>query len=1032
MYQIPLSPYAEVFYYEWKLAQNRTDYNIVFSQEFENEIDIIRLGNAIKRFISENIIFNSHVINYKEKLCWIKNSKIYHVDHLDSTSTNKDILSFIQKTFNLENGPLYRFGVIKKNNKHKLIIVLHHILIDGSSFDYFSDELSNYYNDEYYQNNISIEKQLFSISKLSQSLSINIRTNKKRSKLFWKNKLFDLQPLNLNFLKSITEKENLLTIPERLELSVQELNKISEIRFSFNKQILSKLSQLIKKYNVSPFLYGQCIYAILLHIYTGQDKFCLSYPVAIKEGMDFIYGVQVNINLIPFNFKNIKNILDIINQSKEFIKSLKNNNINHSYLPISDIVSGLNKEILNLSFVQTNFKNKPFIFKGSKAKIDRDTNIDLSNELIFEQEEQNKSINYRVRYRLDKINTFLLNEFIECYKRLFIKILDELITLDDIDQIKNIKSYNFLSKVQHKQLIHIWNNTNQNYPSNKTIQALFEAQVKKTPNNIAAVFEENKLTYKELNERANKLGHYLRGLGVRSETLVVIAVERSIEMIIGILGILKAGGAYVPLDPDYPVERFRVILEDTQAPIIVTDKSICNKLPASFARVVLIDEERHEINQCSLMNLTIYNSSHSLAYVIYTSGTTGSPKGVMIEHKSIVNLAIMQGREFGLTNVKKVKNCLWYASYVFDAHIFEVFTTILHGHIIHIANDEVRHDLELLKKYIQNNDIAIATIPPALLNNRDVLKLELLVVAGDKTEQRILDLYHNKGIKVINAYGPTEITVCSSFNHYNRNGASNIGMPISNTKCYVLDICLNLLPIGAVGELYIGGVGLARGYLNKPEFTAEKFIPNPFQTEKEKQHNKNMRLYKTGDLVRWLPDCHLEYIGRDDFQVKIRGYRIELGEIEKALSSYEGIKKSVVIAKEHNNNTGLLIANKYLAGYYISDIKLDEKEVLRYLSSKLPEYMMPAVLMHIDNLPLTINGKLDRQALPEIGFTSINSYVAPRNQLERRICKIWAEILGLSESEVGIYDDFFKLGGDSILVIRLISKLNEVLNPVVE
>jgi len=400
----------------------------------------------------------------------------------------------------------------------------------------------------------------------------------------------------------------------------------------------------------------------------------------------------------------------------------------------------------------------------------------------------------------------------------------------------------------------------------------------------------------------------------------------------------------------------------------------------------------------------------------------------MIEHKGVVNLAVMQGKAFGLTTPEIVKKCLWFANYVFDAHVSEVYLSILNLHILYIINN-IGLSIEWLNIYIKNNNINIATIPPALLsNNTELLQLNTLIVAGDKAEKQLLDYYTDNNIKVINAFGPTEITVCATLNQYSNNGATNIGSSLNNIKTYILDENMIPLPIGAVGELHIGGVGVGRGYLNKPELTAQKFILNPFQTEEEKIQGKNTRLYKTGDLVRWLPDGNLEYIGRNDFQVKIRGYRIELGEIESALSSYEGIRQSAVLAKEQLDAEGISIDNKYLVGYYVAEKKLEEESILSYLHTKLPEYMIPTRLVYLESFPLTINGKLDRKALPEPEITISEEYLAPRNELESHVCEIWAEVLGIPFDKVGVRDDFFKLGGNSILAIRLTSKLNKKLN----
>ena len=624
-----------------------------------------------------------------------------------------------------------------------------------------------------------------------------------------------------------------------------------------------------------------------------------------------------------------------------------------------------------------------------------------------------------IRY---KKNLLFFNDF-ERYIDIF---------LNGFKQFKANKAnfYQLLASSQDylKLQLSSWHKEDRQCHDNKTVPYLFEEQAKRTPGNIAVIYDNVKLTYKELNKKSNQLANYLRQIhNIKPDTLVALFLNKSEYMLVAILAVLKAGGAYVPIDPHSPDARIKSILNGIK--VILTNEIHQERLKeisvASKLNILAIDNHvfREQLSLQLTTNPKSSLTSDNLAYVVYTSGTTGVPKGVMIHHSGILNLSMMQGREFGLASTKDITNCLWYTNYVFDAHVSEVYTSILNGHTVHIIDGDIRHNLVQLNNYIKTSNIAIATIPPALLNNKVLLELDLLVVAGEKTNREILEKYRSNNIKLINAYGPSETTVCASLNHYCDNGATNIGSPIPNIKCYVLDDKLNLLPIGVIGELYIGGAGLARGYLNKPDFTAEKFIANPFQSKEERSKNKNWRLYRTGDLVRWSADGSLEYIGRNDFQVKIRGYRIELGEIESVLTSYNGISQGAVVSKERIGLDNII--DKYLVGYYVAEDKLEEEEILSYLRSKLPEYMVPTALISLSNLPLTVNGKLDRTALPDLELTNLNScYVEPRDESEVKIRSIWAEALGLSETKISIYDDFFKLGGNSISAIRMVSKLN--------
>ncbi|MDD9337855.1 MAG: amino acid adenylation domain-containing protein [Rickettsiaceae bacterium] len=610
-------------------------------------------------------------------------------------------------------------------------------------------------------------------------------------------------------------------------------------------------------------------------------------------------------------------------------------------------------------------------------------------------------------------------------------MLNELVELEDTKQLHHIKNYNLLSHKQYQQIINNWNDTDKDYPSDKTIQALFEEQVARTPNNIAIVYEETKLTYRQLNERANQLANYLReAYEISPDTLIALCLDRSEHMLIAILGVLKAGGAYVPMDSSYPDERISYILEDTSSKLVLTNEVHKQRLDSlaitttSQVTILAIDDQQVQVLLASHLasNPTTSTTSNNLAYVIYTSGTTGNPKGVMIEHRGVVNTVLSLNGVYDFSKGNKVTA---FTSYVFDVSVSEFFTVLFRSGVLYLLGEKVRTDALLISKYIIDNGINYLYLPPVLLSILPRIKYETLhgiIYAGEPCD---IDTgtYWSSNYKLYNYYGPTEITIYASSKQIIDGDTNLIGSAISNAKCYVLDTNLTPLPIGAIGELYIGGAGLARGYLNRPDLTAEKFIVNPFQSTAEKKLEKNARLYKTGDLVRWLADGNLEYIGRNDFQVKIRGYRIELEEIESVLSSYEGITQSVVLAKEQQGVGEL--GSKYLAGYYVSESKLNEEAILNYLQARLLEYMIPAILVHLERLPLTINGKLDRKSLPDPEFTNIETYVTPRNELENQVCRVLAEVLGLPEDKVSIHDDFFRLGGDSIISIQLVSRLRQ-------
>mgnify|MGYP000098976600 FL=1 len=1031
-----VSPYSYIFYNEWKLNQDQTDYNVVFDQSLEGEINVQTLNEAIKRFVNDHIIFNSHIEDRGGKLYWVKNYKIHELDYFKNKLSDNDILKYISRAFDLEGGPLYRFGLIKiSNNKSRIVIVLHHIIIDGGAFNYFCKEFSSYYNDQYYKSNIfSTNEQLSKISSLSEYLLEYMRLIKKQSNVFWKENLSGVEQLDLTFLKLHNNKSNLLTLSnKKSKLSIQKLSGVDEIRFSFNKSVLSKLNILKSKYRITPYIYGKVIYAILLYKYSSQEKFCISYPAAIAEGMDFIHGSQVNTNIFVFDFSKVNNILDVIEQAKEFIISLRMKDVRHNYLPIYEIVSASNSYLLAQEFAQTNLKNEALNFNGVKATIN-DSDISLSNNFIVEHEILNEKINYLIRYKIDKIDAELINEFISCYKRIYLEILNELINVEGEVPLNYIENYNLLSQEQYKKIINTWNSTEQDYPSEMTIHQMFQEQAEKTPDSIAVVFENSQITYDQLNKRANQLAHYLMKEGIGPEVFVALGADRSIDLVIGILAILKAGGIYVPIDPSHPQERFEYILDNCGANLILTQSYLKEKFSKYKKKIIEIDkwnlfEKEREYNLVSEV------TSSNLAYVIYTSGTTGKPKGIMIEHKQKINHLCITKDEFALSANDVVAQT---ASQCFDISVWQFLSPLIVGARVCIFSAElIQHPSNFLQSLV-NNSITVLQLVPSILNalleatldHTCNTNLRLVIPTGEAVSSFLCKKWFSIfNIPLINAYGPAECSDDVSFyNLYPDNVASHniipIGKALQNTQLYVLDKYMQPLPVAAVGEIYVGGAGISRGYLNRPDHTAEKFVANPFASEEDIKMKRNLRLYRTGDLGMYLSDGNLQYIGRNDFQVKVRGYRIELEEIENVLNLFANIKQSVVVVKEHLGLEGS-VDTKFLVGYYVADNKLDEEVILSYLSSKLPEYMVPSLLVHLERLPLTVNGKLDRASLPEPDFTNRNSYVPPRNELEAQVCEIWAEILNINVDNVGIQDDFFRLGGDSIVSIQLVSRLRQ-------
>ncbi len=592
-----------------------------------------------------------------------------------------------------------------------------------------------------------------------------------------------------------------------------------------------------------------------------------------------------------------------------------------------------------------------------------------------------------------------------------------------------------LTEAERRRLLVDLNETRTDYPLDKCLHHLFEAQVEQTPDAIAVVYESEKLTYRELNARANQLAHYLRGLGVGPESLVGICLERSLEMMVSILGVLKAGGAYVPLDPGYPRRRLAFMLEDCQAAVVLTQQRLAEELGvaelgAGHCEVVCLEAIKERLAQERVENLASGVISDNAAYVIYTSGSTGRPKGVIISHRAIGNHTHWLRDHFGLA----ASDCfLQKTAFSFDAAGTEFYASLLVGARLIMARAGGQQDSSYLARMITEHGVTILQLVPSLLRVlldepefANCESLRRVICAGEalpaELQERFAGCQRLSGAELHNFYGPTEAAIDVSYwPHQHAAGRSivPIGRPLANTQIYLLSRELELLPVGVAGELHIGGENLARGYLKRPELTAEKFIPDPFSEEAGRQ------LYKTGDLARYLPDGNIEYLGRIDNQVKVRGFRIELGEIETALNQHEAVKESVVIAQED------VQGNKRLVAYVVIDPASSlsgpsSKELREYIKGKLPEYMVPSALVLMDGLPLTPNGKVDRRALPAPNGERpdlTESFVAPRTPAEEQLAGIWAEVLGVKQ--IGIHDNFFELGGDSILCIQVVGKASQ-------
>ncbi|WP_445305063.1 amino acid adenylation domain-containing protein [Microcoleus sp. Pol12B4] len=913
------------------------------------------------------------------------------------------------KPFDLTKGPLLRASLLQLDAEESvLLLTLHHIIFDGWSIGVFLQELAALY-------------EAFAIGKPSPLPELSIQY---ADFAIWQREWLagDRLQTQLNYWKKqLSGAPPLLELPaDRPRPPVQTYRGAKE-SFLIPRTLRSALKKLSRQENATLFMTLLAAFKTLLYRYTGQADIPVGSPIANRNRAEIqgLIGFFVNSLVLRTDLSGTPTFRQLLARIREV--SLEA--YAHQDLPFEKLVEELQPD-RNLSYnplFQVAFVlQTPPVAAESIAGLNL-TLLDVENQtakvdLTLYLEEKQEEISGQFEYSTDLFDAVTIRRMAGH----FLTLLQGIAANPE----RRIEELPLLGEKERHQLLVEWNDTRADYPSDRCIHKLFEAQVARNPDAIAVVFEDQKLTYGELNKRANQVAHYLQKLGVKPEVLVGICVERSLEMAIGILGILKAGGAYVPLDPGYPPERLVFMLKDAQTPVLLTQKHLVEKLPEVGTSAICLDADWQAIARQKEENITVAVTAENLAYVIYTSGSTGKPKGAANTHKGICNRLLWMQDAYELTASDRV---LQKTPFSFDVSVWELFWPLLTGARLIIARPEGHRDGFYLVELIPGQQITTLHFVPSMLQlfleepGLDFCHcLKRVITSGEALSFELQERFFNRlNAELHNLYGPTEAAVDVSFWACTRQrypGIVPIGRPIANTQLYILDRYLQPLPIGVPGELHIGGAGLARGYLNRPELTAQKFIPNPFS------NSPDARLYKTGDRARYLPDGNIEYLGRIDSQVKMRGYRIELGEIEETLRQHCAVRDAAAIARDDGSG------NKRLVAYLVlNQDKLPSISNLRgYLQQKLPEYMVPAAFVMLESLPLTPNGKVDRKALPAPDRDRPEleeALAAPSTAIEKILAEIWAQVLGLEQ--VGIDDNFFELGGDSILSIQVISKANQ-------
>jgi amino acid adenylation domain-containing protein len=786
------------------------------------------------------------------------------------------------------------------------------------------------------------------------------------------------------------------------------------------KELSEGVRTLSQRQGVTLFMTLLATFQTLLYRYTGQTDILVGTPIANRNRAEIepLIGLFVNTLVLRTDLGGNPTFVDVLSRVREVALAA----YAHQDVPFEQLVEALqparelsHTPLFQVMFVLQNAPMPALEFPGLKVSPVAVENLEARFDLTLLLENTEQGLSGSWEYNSDLFDAATIARMAGHFQTLL-----EGIVVNPNQQLSDLP---LLSADERQQLLVEWNDTEADYPVDACIHQLFEAQVERTPDAIAVVFEDEQLTYRELNSRANQLAHHLQALGVEPEVLVGICLERSVEMVVGCLSILKAGGAYVPLDPTYPSERLAFMLEDTQTPILLSQQRLVEGLPNHGAKVVCLDTDWKAIAQQSQDNPASCITADNLAYVMYTSGSTGTPKGVSVIHRGVVRL--VKGNNYVSLSPEEV--FLQLAPISFDASTFEIWGSLLNGARLVVMPAHIPSLQELgqaLRQYQVTTLWLTAGLFHLMVDEQieDLKSVRQLLAGGDVLSVSHVKkaLQELKGCRLVNGYGPTEnttFTCCYPITEPNQVGMSiPIGRPIANTRCFLLDDQLQPVPIGVPGELYIGGDGLARSYLNRPDLTAERFIPNPFSDQ------PGARLYKTGDLARYLSDGNIEFLGRLDNQVKIRGFRIELGEIEVALSQHPDVLQNVVIVRED------IPGDKRLVAYLVPqpETALSTSELRCLLKQKLPDYMVPSFFVMLDTLPLTVNGKVDRRALPapEMARSELSqTFVAPKTPIQEMLALMWAEVLGIEQ--VGIHDNFFELGGHSLLATQLIGRVRE-------
>ncbi len=1009
-------------YYEVSHAQRRmwilhhiseysSAYNIRLAMRINGSLDIAAFEEAFQQVVNRHEILRTSFTTVAGHIQQIVHEKlpteelILFKDLREQKNAENIADRLIQESansrFDLEKLPLMRVLLVQIKSEEFLFgLTIHHIVGDARSLDILFQELIT----------------LYSACTQQKTADLPPLPLQYKDYAAWQNQWLESDEMKEQhhyWCDRFAEKPPILNLPTDFPRPQFKSSQAGVYTYNFSQSLSEKLHSFAAENHTTLFITLLTLFKILLYRYTGQRDLVIGIPISGRNHPDLENQIGFYVNTLA-----LRTLLPEAGSFQQALEEVTNTCLDayeYSDYPFDKLVSTLDLErdvsqnpLFDVMFSLLSQESKavmkiPELTHQEYPLQPRTAQFDLSWSFF----EDSNNLRLIIQYEPELFR----EEAIARMSGHFLQIIQQVVKNPHCE----LSQINLLTSEERNQLLIEWNNTEVAYPLNKCLHQLFEDQVERSPNAVAVIFKDQQWTYKQLNEKANQLAHYLQTKGVKPEVLVGIFIERSIEMLVGLLGILKAGGAYVPLDPSYPSDRLTYMLSDAAVPILLTQQSLVDSLLANQAEVVCLDSDWHVIANYSQHNLVSLVTSENLAYVIYTSGSTGKPKGVMNIHQGICNNLLRTMDAYPTT----IGDCILHIGLLsFDVSVWEIFWCLTSGSTLVVAKPEGHKDIAYLINLIAKQQVTQVFFVPSMLrfflqqpNLESCRCLKRVFCGGEALSYELnQQFFEHFNCELHNLYGPTETAVDVAL--WQCQPRSNdqiipIGRPIANTQIYILDQYLQPVPVGIAGELHIGGVQLARGYLNQPELTAQKFISNLFGQG---------RLYKTGDLARYLSDGNTEYLGRIDHQIKLRGLRIELGEIESVLDTHPQIEQTVVVLR------GDTAENQRLVAYVVSkDNLLTPSELPRFLKEKLPLYMIPSVFVILSDLPLNPNGKIDYKKLPLPDEASIveSAYLAPRNQTESILANIWQQVLQVSK--IGVYDNFFDLGGHSLHAMNLMA-----------